>query len=63
MVAPGVPKMTAAEYLEIERKAAFKSEFVRGEVFVMSGGLPAHAVLIGRTAWVLEDALGRGRAW
>lgn len=55
--------MTAAEYLEIERKAAFKSEFVRGEVFVMSGGLPAHAVLIGRTAWVLEDALGRGRAW
>jgi hypothetical protein len=45
--------MTAAEYLEIERKAPFKSEFVRGEMLAMSGGLPTHAVLIARTAWAL----------
>lgn len=60
MAANPVPKMTAAEYLEIERKAAFKSEFVRGEVFAMSGGLPAHAQLILRFGRALEDALEDG---
>ena len=57
MAANPIPKMTAAEYLEIERKAAFKSEFVRGEVFAMSGGLPTHAVLIGQMVRELGDAL------
>lgn len=52
--------MTAAEYLEIERKAAFKSEFVRGEMMAMSGGPVAHAVLIGRVAWALDEALEDG---
>lgn len=33
---------TAAEYLAAERKAAFKSEYVRGEVFAMSGAALNH---------------------
>lgn len=52
--------MTAAEYLAIERKAPFKSEFVRGEVLATSGGPVAHAVLMGRTAWALENAVEEG---
>ena len=35
-------KMTAAEYLEIERTAEFKSEFFDGEMFAMAGATRAH---------------------
>ena len=40
--------------------APFKSEFVGGEVFAMSGGRPAHSVLIGQMARELGDALEDG---
>jgi Uma2 family endonuclease len=52
--------MTAAEYLAMERAAEFKSEFVNGEVFAMSGGLLPHAQLISRFSRELEDALEEG---
>ena len=52
--------MTAAEYLAMERASPFKSEFVGGEVFAMSGGLPAHSLLILRFGRELEDALEDG---
>ena len=35
-------KLTVAEYLTIERKAQFKSEFFNGEMFAMSGASPTH---------------------
>ena len=35
-------KLTAAEYLAIERRAEFKSEFVNGEIFAMAGGSREH---------------------
>lgn len=35
-------KLTAAEYLAIEKRAAFKSEFCRGEMFAMAGASRAH---------------------
>lgn len=35
-------KLTAAEYLAIERAAEFKSEFFDGEMFAMAGASPAH---------------------
>ena len=38
-------KLTSAEYLEIERKAEFKSEFYDGEMFAMSGGTYRHSRL------------------
>jgi hypothetical protein len=45
MSASPVPKMTVAEYLEMDRAAPYNSEFVNGEVFAMPGGLPAHGRL------------------
>ncbi len=35
-------KLTPAEYLEIERKAAFRSEFYDGEMFAMAGASREH---------------------
>jgi Uma2 family endonuclease len=41
-----VPKLiTAEQYLVQERQAAFKSEFLRGEVFAMAGGSPMHSLI------------------
>ncbi len=37
-----VRKLTEAQYLEIERKAEFKSQFYRGEMFAMSGASREH---------------------
>jgi Uma2 family endonuclease len=36
---------TLAQYLEIERKAEFKSEYLNGEVFAMAGGSLNHALI------------------
>jgi Uma2 family endonuclease len=44
------PPLTAEQYLEIERKAEFKSEFFNGEMFAMSGGTPDHSRLAAR--WI-----------
>ena len=37
-----IPKLTPEEYLEIERKAEYKSEYFNGEMFAMAGGAPNH---------------------
>lgn len=37
--------MTYAEYLEFERTAAEKHEFLRGEVWAMAGGTPTHSLI------------------
>lgn len=39
------PKLTAEAYLEQERRAETKREFVAGEVFAMTGGSPAHNII------------------
>lgn len=36
------PKMTAKDYLEVERSANFKSEFFHGEMFAMAGASRDH---------------------
>ena len=38
--------LTPEEYLEIERKAEFRSEFYQGEMFAMAGGTGNHTMLI-----------------
>jgi Uma2 family endonuclease len=43
MTAVPKPKMTEAEYLAIEEKAEFKSEFYRGEMFATSGASLPHS--------------------
>jgi Uma2 family endonuclease len=38
-------KLTPAEYLAVERKAAFKSEYLNGEMFAMAGASYPHIVI------------------
>ena len=57
MAADPVAKLTAAEYLAMERAATFRSEFVNGEVFAMPGGLYPHGQLSFGMARELADAL------
>lgn len=40
-------KLTEAEYLAKERKAEFKSEFYKGEMFAMSGASREHILIAG----------------
>lgn len=60
MAANPIPKVTAEEYLAADRAAPFRSEFVNGEVFAMSGGRLAHAQLISQISRELQDALDDG---
>ena len=39
------PRITEEEYLRLERAAEYKSEFVDGELFAMSGGSLPHSIL------------------
>ena len=38
-------RLSPQEYLELERKAEFKSEFLDGEMFAMAGGTPQHSLI------------------
>ena len=40
-----LPKLTAIEYLKIERAATFKSDFYDGEMFAMAGGTKEYSRL------------------
>ena len=45
MASNPLSKLTEDQYLAIERAAAFKSEFIDGEMFAMSGGTNRHGRL------------------
>ena len=47
--------LTPEQYLEIERKAEFKSEYYQGEMFAMAGAKEAHNLII----WNLARELGQ----
>ncbi|MBL8206368.1 MAG: Uma2 family endonuclease [Blastocatellia bacterium] len=36
---------TEEEYLDLERKAKFKSEFIEGQIYAMAGASPTHALI------------------
>ena len=57
MAADAIPRVTAEEYLAADRAASFRSEFVNGEVFAMSGGRLAHAQLSAQMSRELQEAL------
>ena len=40
------PYLTPEQYLEIERKAEFKSEYYQGEMFAMSGAREGHSLIV-----------------
>jgi Uma2 family endonuclease len=41
------PRLTAQEYLALERKAQFKSEYFNGEVWAMAGVSREHSLIVG----------------
>jgi Uma2 family endonuclease len=51
------PIVTAQEYLRLEREAAFKSEYVHGEIFAMAGGTVNHHTLAGNFHGLLWQQL------
>ena len=44
-VAQKVPRLSEAEYLQLDRMAEIKSEFFDGEMFAMAGGTRAHSLI------------------
>src|SRR4051812_18036295 len=54
------PKLTAAEYLAIERQAEFKSEFFQGEMFAMAGASRVHNRVKERLVGLLFSRLEGG---
>lgn len=46
--------LTSTEYLEIERKAEFKSEYFNGEVFAMAGTSRAHSRISTNVSRILD---------
>lgn len=47
-------KLTAAEYLEIERAAERKSEFYNGEMFAMAGTSDPHNLIASNVGFVFN---------
>jgi Uma2 family endonuclease len=56
---PDAP-LTEEQYLEIERRAEFKSEFHDGRMFAMASGSPNHAVLSGAVIALLYPQMPPG---
>jgi Uma2 family endonuclease len=54
------PYLTPEQYLEIERKAEFKSEYYQGEMFAMPGARLAHIQIVANASGELRQQL-RGR--
>ena len=50
-------RLTPAEYLAIERKAPYKSEYVNGEMFAMSGASPSHVLIVTNVVAELRQQL------
>lgn len=51
------PRLTPAEYLEIERRAETKSEYFQGQMFALAGGSYRPGHLIGNLTRALGNAL------
>jgi Uma2 family endonuclease len=54
------PKLTAAEYLAIERQASFKSEYLNGEMFAMAGASLPHTRIKDNLARALNNQFDGG---
>src|ERR1700722_2289516 len=59
MSSPPKSYLTPEQYLEIERKADFKSEYYNGEMFAMSGARLAHIQVVANAMRELGQQLRR----
>lgn len=53
------PYTTPEQYLALERTAASKSEYLRGEVFAMAGASPTHVLIVANIVVALHGQLRR----
>ncbi len=53
------PYLTPEQYLTLERTAAYKSEYFRGEVFAMAGASPTHVLVVSNMVAALHRQLRR----
>ncbi|MBM4254931.1 MAG: Uma2 family endonuclease [Deltaproteobacteria bacterium] len=53
------PFLTPEEYLAIERKAEYKSEYFNGEMFAMAGASARHALIVTNVVSELREQLRR----
>jgi Uma2 family endonuclease len=53
--------LTAAQYLEIERAAEYKSEYLDGEMFAMAGARRAHNVIVSNCCREMSHAFRHPR--
>jgi Uma2 family endonuclease len=60
MSTPPKPHLSPEEYLELERKAEFKSEYFQGEMVAMTGFSLVHNLVAGNTLAVLWQQLRPG---
>src|SRR5262245_6647622 len=51
------PYLSPEEYLALERTAAYKSEYFRGEVFAMAGASPTHVLIVTNIVAALHGQL------
>jgi Uma2 family endonuclease len=61
MVSQPKPFYTPEEYLALERAAEYRSEYLDGEIFAMSGASEAHNLIAGNIFWHLKSQF-RGRS-
>ncbi len=59
---PTQPKtfLTPEQYLEIERKAEYKSEYFGGEMFAMAGAREAHILIVGNVVSQIHSQVRSG---
>jgi Uma2 family endonuclease len=52
-----IPHLSPEQYLEIERNAEFRSEYLNGQMFAMSGGTINHARIVKNALLRLDEQL------
>ena len=57
MATKPVISLSEQDYLDLDRAADYKSEFVNGEMYAMSGGLPRHAYIGGNVCAHIKSQL------
>src|ERR1044071_6201487 len=52
-------RFTPEEYLDLERKSDYKSEYSQGEIFAMGGASPRHVLIVTNVVSELRSQLKR----
>ena len=60
MATQTLPFVTPEQYLEYERQAEFKSEYLEGEIFCMSGASPPHVLIASNALRALGNKIEGG---